>query len=64
MIRLHRDRELWMTLSRIGLKNIHFCRTAARRSLEELLTQLEVLGDTPRPGTTRGNLLTGGALNR
>ena len=45
VIRLYRDRELWMTLSTNGLKNIdeHFSRAAARRSLEDLLIQLEVL---------------------
>jgi hypothetical protein len=51
VIRLHRDRELWSALSRAGLRNIeeHFSRAAARRNLEELLVQLEVLPSLPAP---------------
>jgi GT2 family glycosyltransferase/glycosyltransferase involved in cell wall biosynthesis len=45
VVRLHRDRELWATLSRSSLQNIeeHFSRTTAKRHLEELLLQLGVL---------------------
>ena len=45
VIRLHRDRELWNTLSRNALTNVeeHFSSAAARRNLEHLLTQLGVL---------------------
>jgi glycosyltransferase involved in cell wall biosynthesis len=66
VIRLHRDQQLWTTLSQNGLKNIeeHFSRAAASRSLEELLIQLEVLSGAPRPATGRGKLLTNGALSR
>jgi GT2 family glycosyltransferase/glycosyltransferase involved in cell wall biosynthesis len=67
VIRLHRDRELWTALSRNGLKNIeeYFSRAAAKRNLEELLIQLEVLGGVSRPETAVGrNLLTDGAINR
>ncbi len=51
VIRLHRDRELWLALSRNGLKNIdeHFSRTAAKRNLEELLSQLGVLASASAP---------------
>ncbi|MEY2490327.1 MAG: hypothetical protein QOC70_2269 [Verrucomicrobiota bacterium] len=46
VVRLHRDRELWTTLSRNGLKNIeeHFSCAAAKRNLEGLLVELGVLG--------------------
>jgi GT2 family glycosyltransferase/glycosyltransferase involved in cell wall biosynthesis len=66
VIRLHRDRELWAALSRNGQKNIedHFSSAAAKRSLEELLLHLGVLRDAARPGTARGKLPSGGALNR
>jgi GT2 family glycosyltransferase len=50
VIRLHRDRELWNTLSRNGLKNVeeHFSSAAARRDLETLFTQLGVLSAPER----------------
>ena len=65
VIRLHRDRELWTALSRNGLKNVeeHFSSAAAKRNLEELLIQLEVLGGAPRP-KRQGKLPADGALNR
>jgi len=46
IIRLHRDRDLWIKLSQNGLRNIeeHFSRAAAKRSLKGLLTELGVLG--------------------
>jgi len=52
VIRLHRDRELWTTLSQNGVKNVeeHFSRTAAKRSLEDLLLQLRVLQKSPDGG--------------
>jgi GT2 family glycosyltransferase len=66
VIRLHRDRELWTALSRNGLRNIeeHFSSAAAKRNLEEVLVQLGVLRGAIRPGTAKGELLPGGALNR
>jgi glycosyltransferase involved in cell wall biosynthesis len=64
VIRLHRDRELWTALSRNSLKNVeeYFSSAAAKRNLEELLTQLGVLRGAVRPGTVGGEILTGGAL--
>ena len=46
VIRLHRNRDLWTTLSQNSLKNIeeHFSRSAAKRSLQGLLVELGVLG--------------------
>ena len=50
VIRLHRDRQLWTTLSRNSLKNIeeHFSSATAKRNLEELLLQLGVLAGAVR----------------
>jgi glycosyltransferase involved in cell wall biosynthesis len=57
IIRLHCDQELWMRLSRNGLSNIeeHFSRTAAKRNLEELLVQLEVLNGAARTERLSGS---------
>jgi hypothetical protein len=51
VIRLYRDRELWTTLSRNGLRNIeeHFSRAAATRNLGGLLVELGVLGKFEKP---------------
>jgi glycosyltransferase involved in cell wall biosynthesis len=55
VVRLYGDAALWQTLSHNGIKNIedHFSRAAARRHLEEILSQLCVLppgafADPPR----------------
>jgi len=66
VVRLHRDPELWTTLSKNGLKNIeeHFSGAVAKRNLEELLLDLGVLRGAVQPGATKGELLTGGAVNR
>jgi glycosyltransferase involved in cell wall biosynthesis len=66
VVRLHRDQELWTTLSRNGLENIeeHFSCAAAKRNLEGLLVELGVLRGAGRSGTAKGKLLTGKAVNR
>lgn len=48
VIRLHREADLWDRLSRASLENVaeHFSFAAARRSLQKLLCDLDVLPDT------------------
>jgi glycosyltransferase involved in cell wall biosynthesis len=54
IVRLHRDARLWERLSKNGIENTeqYFSLAAARRSLEGLLVELEVLeGATCLPNT-------------
>jgi glycosyltransferase involved in cell wall biosynthesis len=53
VVRLHRDAQLWERLSKNGIENVeqYFSLGAARRNLEELLTELGVLrsaSDSPK----------------
>jgi hypothetical protein len=53
VVQLHQNPELWARLSKNSLKNVekHFSKETARRNLEELLAELDVVA-TPSAETT------------